>query len=102
MKALLAPLLLAATLPLCASPQAQERGAGGPPPSARRSLAGSEAIMELLELSQKNGKGLMFYLGSQTVGGTVTKIGDRTVEVRNREYSRIVIRLDRIDAVAMN
>jgi hypothetical protein len=98
MKAALLPLIIATTLAL----QAQGQGAPPASPSAPRSTAVSESIRELLELSLKNGKGLMFYLGSQSLGGAVTKIGEHTVEVRNREYSRIVIRLDRIDAVAMN
>jgi hypothetical protein len=68
--------------------------------------AGSVAMnpfQELFDLSMKEKKGLLFHLcGSQTIGGVVVKVGEGTVEVKNREYGRIVIRLDRIDAVAMN
>lgn len=38
----------------------------------------------------------------QTIGGAVTKIGPDYVEVRNQTHSRIVIKLDSIDALAMN
>jgi hypothetical protein len=48
-------------------------------------------------------KGLTVYIGGQTVVGIVTKInGGETVEMRNREVSRIVVRIDRIDAVSMS
>jgi hypothetical protein len=95
-RSILSLLLVTATLVAAEAPQAR---------TSTASMKGSnvpEAIQELLELSLKNGKGLMFHLGSQSVGGAVTKIGDTTVEIRNREYSRIVLRLDRIDGVAMN
>jgi len=76
--------------------------AAQPAAPAARSAAMSP-FQELFDLSQKEKKGLLFHLcGSQTVGGVVVKVGEGTVEVKNREYGRIVIRLDRIDAVAMN
>jgi hypothetical protein len=56
---------------------------------------------DLLELSQKQGKGLMFYINGQCVGGSVTAIlGDDLVEIQNQEYDRILIRMGAIDAVA--
>jgi len=57
---------------------------------------------ELLQLSQKEKKGLTFYIKGETVPGIVTNVGDDFAEVRNQTHSRIVIRLDSIDAVAMN
>lgn len=58
---------------------------------------------ELLETSLKDKKGLIFYVKGQTIPGAVTRmIGESAVEVKNREYGRIVIRLDRVDAVASN
>ena len=57
---------------------------------------------ELLASSQKEKKGLNFYVKGQVIGGMVVKIdGDQSVEVRNREFGRIVIRLASVDAVAM-
>ncbi len=57
---------------------------------------------ELFAASQKDKKGLMFYVKGQTIAGVVTKVGGDAVEVRNQTYGRIVIKLDSIDAVAMN
>ena len=58
---------------------------------------------ELLERSEKEKKGLTFYVKGQTIAGVVVKIiGSDAVEVRNQTFSRIIIRLDSIDALAMN
>ncbi len=76
------------------------------PPAPMAAPAGSTAMnpfQELFDLSMKEKKGLLFHLcGSQSIGGVVVKVGEHTVEVKNREYGRILIRLDRIDAVAVN
>ena len=68
------------------------------------SIAGDvQMFKELLEMSLKEKKGLTFYVQGQVISGAVTRlIGEDAVEVKNREFSRIVIRLDRIDAVAAN
>jgi hypothetical protein len=59
------------------------------------------AFRELLETSLKEKRGLKFYVNGETIGGAVTRfIGDEAVEVRNQEFSHIVIRLDRVDAIA--
>ena len=44
----------------------------------------------------------MVYVKGQTIPGVFSKIGADTVEVRNQTYGRIIIRLDSIDAVAIN
>ena len=62
----------------------------------------SESFRELLDRSEKEKKGLVFYVKGQTISGIVVKISTDAVEVRNQTYSRIIIRLDSIDAVAMN
>ena len=62
----------------------------------------NQSIRELLEKSEKERKGLMFYVMGQAIGGAVTKIGPDYVEVKNQSYSRIIICLDSIDAVALN
>ena len=56
---------------------------------------------ELFELSQQNKKGLNFYVNGQTIPGIVTHAAADFVEVKNQQFGRIVIRVDRIDAVAM-
>ena len=61
-----------------------------------------QSYRELLERSEKEKKGLVFYVKGQTISGIVVKISTDAVEIRNQTYSRIIIRLDSIDAVAMN
>lgn len=62
----------------------------------------AQSFRELLDRSEKERKGLMFYVKGQTIPGIVVKTGADTVEVRNQTYGRIIIRLDSIDAVAIN
>jgi hypothetical protein len=59
-------------------------------------------MRELLQASQNDKKGITLYLKGQSLGGVVTAIGGDTVEMRNREFGRIVVRIDAIDAAAMN
>ena len=59
-------------------------------------------MRELFEISLNDKKGLMLYVKGQSIGGTVVKVGADTVELRNREYSRIIVRIESIDAVAMS
>jgi hypothetical protein len=63
-----------------------------------------DTFSELIELSMKDKKGLTFYIKGQTVVGYVTKIGDNggTIEVRNQTLSRIIVRLDQVDAVGIS
>ena len=58
-------------------------------------------MRELLEASQNEKKGVMLYVKGQSIGGVVLKIAADHVELRSREYSRIAVRIDAIDAVAM-
>jgi len=68
-----------------------------------RDKASLQAYRELLEMSLKENKGLMFYVNGQAIGGAVTKISeDGFIEVRNQQYGRIIIRLKQIDALAAN
>jgi hypothetical protein len=61
-----------------------------------------ETMRELLEASQNEKKGLNVYVRGQSIAGVVVKVGGDTVELRSREYSRIVVKIDSIDAVAMS
>ena len=62
-----------------------------------------QAYQELIEQSQKEKKGLTFFIKGQTVAGIVDKmIGSEAVEVRNQNYSRVIVRLDQVDALAIN
>jgi hypothetical protein len=62
----------------------------------------NDTMRELLEASQNDKKGLMLYVKGQTIAGIVVKIAADIVELRSREYSRIAIRIDSIDAAAMS
>jgi hypothetical protein len=55
----------------------------------------------ILEASQTEKKGLMLYVKGQAIPGLVVKIDPESVELRSREFGRIVVRIDSIDAVAM-
>ncbi|MEP6534821.1 MAG: hypothetical protein ABJF23_05865 [Bryobacteraceae bacterium] len=44
----------------------------------------------------------MIYMKGQSIPGIVTKVNADSVELRSREYSRIVVKLESIDAVAMS
>ncbi len=57
---------------------------------------------DLFTTSQNEKKGLTFYVGGQPIAGIVTKVNSDAVEVRNQTHSRVVIRLDRVDAVALS
>ena len=71
--------------------------------AATSMAADVQAFKELLEMSMKEKKGLTFYVQGQVIAGAVTRlIGEDAVEVKNREFGRIIIRLDRIDAIAAN
>ena len=56
----------------------------------------------LLERSLVEKRGLTFFINGQTVAGVVTEfLGDDAVAAYSQTYSRIIIRLDKIDAVAI-
>lgn len=76
-------------------------GAATPTPSPATRSQAMQPILELLEASRASGKGVTLYLAGQAIGGVVTKLGEHTVELKNREFGRIVVRLDRIDGAAM-
>ncbi len=62
----------------------------------------NDTLRELLETSQKEKKGVMVYFKGQSIAGVVTRIEGDTIELRSREYSRIVVRVEAIDAVALS
>ena len=64
---------------------------------------GKETSMfrSILEASQNEKKGVTLYVKGQAIPGVVVKVDADTVEMRSREYSRIVVRLESIDGAAM-
>jgi hypothetical protein len=60
-------------------------------------------IKKYLEESLQNKKGLTFYVNGNTVSGYVIRIvDDNTVEVRNQSSSKVLVFLNRLDAIAMS
>jgi hypothetical protein len=56
---------------------------------------------ELMQESLDKKFGLEFFVKGQVIPGVVTRLGnDGVVEVRNQSRDRVIIRLDRIDAIA--
>jgi hypothetical protein len=61
-----------------------------------------KGVEKMLTIAQQDKKGVTIYVGGQTVGGAVLRIEPgQWVELRNQQFGRLVIRLDRIDAVAL-
>jgi hypothetical protein len=71
--------------------------------AASPALTGKEnnTVREFLETSQNDKKSVMLHVKGQSIGGIVVKISGDVVELKNREYSRIVVRMDSIDAAMM-
>jgi murein endopeptidase len=62
----------------------------------------NRAIEEVLVAAQQAKRGINLYVNGQVIGGAVVRIESGAfVELRNQEFSRIVVRLERIDGVAM-
>ena len=61
----------------------------------------TEMFDEIFKASMEAKRGLTFFVKGQSIGGAITKIGNGFIEIRSQSASRIVIRLDSIDAVSM-
>lgn len=71
-------------------------------PLAAHAAEVNKGIEQALAAAQESKKGVMLYVGGQAIGGGVTKIEPgQWVELRSQQYTRIVVRLDRIDGIAM-
>ncbi len=87
-------------------------------PSARRALAALviacatassgayaddavQGIEQALNTALQDKRGITLYVNGQTISGAVTRIeAGRWVELRNQQFGRILVRLDRIDGIA--
>jgi hypothetical protein len=58
-------------------------------------------MRELLEISKNAKKNVTLYVKGQTVTGAVVRVAGDIVELRNKEFSRIIVRIDSVDGVAM-
>ena len=53
-------------------------------------------------LSHQEKRGLTIFINGQTIAGIVTQIiGLEAIEVRNQTFSRVIIRLDAVEAMAI-
>jgi hypothetical protein len=68
-------------------------------PSAK--AAETDSLMDVLQSSMQLKKGVTIYVNGAQINCVVTRAGQDYVEGRSMERSRIVIRTDKIDAVAM-
>lgn len=71
-------------------------------PAAAFAADVNKGIEQALAAAQESKKGIMVYVAGQAIGGGVVKIeAGQWVELRSQQYGRIVIRMDRIDGIAM-
>ena len=62
-----------------------------------------DVFKELIEISHNENRGLTIFFKGQALAGVVTQImGDEALELRSQTYSRIIIRRDAIEAIAIN
>lgn len=59
-----------------------------------------DTLHSALEDSKATNRGLTFYVNGQAIPGVVVSVGDKYLVARSTAQGTIVIRLDRIDAVA--
>ncbi len=57
-------------------------------------------IQQMLEFSLNEKRGITIFLAGQTIGGGVVKLSADAVELRSKEYTRIIVRIDAIQAIA--
>ena len=61
----------------------------------------SRGIEQALTAAQQDKRGITLYIGGQTIGGAVTRVEPgQWVELKNQTSGKIVVRIDRIDAIA--
>ncbi|MBI2687475.1 MAG: hypothetical protein HYX27_14275 [Acidobacteria bacterium] len=59
-----------------------------------------EDFRELLLAAAKENRSVQVYAGGQTIPMLVTGVGLEYLEGKSREFSKILVRMDKIDAVA--
>lgn len=76
--------------------------AGAAPPAAAAEAAAQQAIEKALQAAQQDKKGITLHVSGQSVGGAVVRVEPgQVVELKSQQHGRIVVRIDRIDAVLM-
>jgi hypothetical protein len=73
------------------------------PAAGAETCAAPGALVDLVLSAIDEQKGVTFWIGGQRIPVLVSSLNANCeVEGRNREYDRIVVRLDRVDAAARN
>jgi hypothetical protein len=72
------------------------------PALAQEKPKAGSVFQDLFDQSMKEKKGLTLYVEGQVLGGAVTKVGPETVELRSQEFSKIVVRIEDIEAAAIH
>lgn len=63
----------------------------------------STAVEEVLNQSLTQKKGMAIHIGGQVINAIfVKRIDTNTIEVKNQTHGRIIIRMDRVDAIAIS
>ena len=71
--------------------------------SAPMATTAAAAYEELFNLSLSQKKGLSIYVGGQVVVGVfVRRIDANIIELRSQQFAKIIVRLDRVDAIALS
>jgi endonuclease YncB( thermonuclease family) len=61
----------------------------------------SRGIEQALTAAQQDKRGITLYVSGQTIGGAVTRVEPgQWVELKNQTSGKIIVRIDRIDAIA--
>jgi hypothetical protein len=62
-----------------------------------------ELFRELIEASLKEKRGLTIFIKGQAIAGVVIEIiGLEAIAVRSQTFSKVIIRLDAVDALAIS
>lgn len=69
--------------------------------SAQTNSPDGDWIMNALQTSLQTKKGLTLHVKGQSIPMVVTQIGNHFVEGRSQQSSKIVVRLESIDAVSV-
>ena len=60
------------------------------------------SIEQALGAAQQDKRGITLFLNGQAVSGAVLRVEPgQWVELRNQQFSRLVVRLDRVDGIAL-
>jgi len=60
-----------------------------------------QGIEQALNAAMQDKRGITLYVAGQMISGAVTRIEPgKWVEMRNQQYGRMIVRLDRIDGIA--